>query len=155
VMRPGVSEVIGTLILIGVVVLGIIIMNVVIFSHPPPARIPSFEGTIINTSKLITITHQGGDTLEAGQYKILVDGVDRTGNFTNSRGTGPFSAGETLSWNALAMPHSHTHRSARPALPTPHHHLDKRTCLWKCNQLHPVHRQFDWRQHRRILLGLQ
>jgi PKD repeat protein len=99
-----VSEIIGTLTLIGVVVLGIVIVNVVLLSRPPPARIPSFEGTIINTSQLITITHHGGDTLEAGQYKILVDGVDQTGNFTNSGGAGPFSAGETLSWNALAMP---------------------------------------------------
>jgi hypothetical protein len=99
-----VSEIIGTLTLIGVVVLGIIIVNVVILSQPRAARVPSIEAMITNNSKLITITHQGGDTLIAGQYKILVDGVDRTGNFANSGGAGPFSAGETLTWNDPDMP---------------------------------------------------
>ena len=99
-----VSEIVGTLTLIGVVVLGIIIVNVVILSQPRAARVPSIEAMITNNSKLITITHQGGDTLEAGQYKILVDGVDQTGNFANSGGAGPFSAGETLTWNDPNMP---------------------------------------------------
>ena len=58
-----VSEIVGTLTLIGVVVLGIIIVNVVILSQPRAARVPSIEAMITNNSKLITITHQGGDTL--------------------------------------------------------------------------------------------
>jgi hypothetical protein len=102
--EPAVSEVVGTIALIAVVVAGMIIVNVVILSQPHAGRVPSLEAIITNTSKVITITHQGGDPLQPGEYQILVDGVDQTGNFTNSGGAGPFSAGETLTWTDPDMP---------------------------------------------------
>ena len=93
------------MILIGVVVVGMIIVNVVIFSTPTQTRIPSLQASMTNTSTLITIVHQGGDSIPLGQFKILVDGVDQTANFVNS-GSYPWTIGETLSYNDPSMPHS-------------------------------------------------
>jgi len=101
----GISEVAGTMILIGVVVIGMMIVNLVIISTPTNTRIPSLQASMTNRSTLITIVHQGGDSIPAGQYKILVDGNDTTSLFTNS-GTSPWSLGETLSYNAPSMPQS-------------------------------------------------
>jgi hypothetical protein len=94
-----ISEVAGTMILIGVVIVGMMIVNLVIFSTPTNTRIPSLQASMTNRSTLITIVHQGGDSIPAGQYQILVDGVDQTANFTSS-GSPLFSLGKTLSYNA-------------------------------------------------------
>ena len=92
------------MVLIGVVVVGMIIVNLVIFASPPTTRIPSLQASLTNRSNLITIVHEGGDPLQPGEYQILVDGVDRTANFSNS-GAYPWHVGETLSWDSPAMPH--------------------------------------------------
>jgi hypothetical protein len=92
------------MVLIGVVVVGMMIVNLVIFSSPTQTRIPSLQASLTNRSTLITIVHQGGDSLQLGEYQILVDGVDQTGNFTNS-GSFPWSIGETLSYTSPSMPH--------------------------------------------------
>ncbi|HUK38925.1 MAG TPA: DUF2341 domain-containing protein, partial [Methanomicrobiales archaeon] len=101
--RRGISEVVGTVALIGVVVVGMVIVNLVIFSAPTQTRIPSLEASMTNRSTLITIVHQGGDSIPQGQFRILVDGIDQTQNFTNS-GSYPWSLGETLSFNDSGMP---------------------------------------------------
>ncbi|MDD1662761.1 MAG: DUF2341 domain-containing protein, partial [Methanomicrobiales archaeon] len=103
--QRAISEVAGTMVLIGVIVLGMIIVNLVVFSTPTQTRIPSLEASMANRSTLITIVHQGGDSIAFGDFQILVDGVDQTGEFTNS-GTFPWSVGETLSFNAPSMPQS-------------------------------------------------
>ncbi|MDD1663146.1 MAG: type IV pilin, partial [Methanomicrobiales archaeon] len=103
--KGALSEVAGTMVLIGVVVVGMMIVNLVIISTPTNTRIPSLEASMTNRSTLITIVHQGGDSIPAGQYKILVDGVDQTGSFANSGGY-PWSLGETLSYNGTSMPHN-------------------------------------------------
>jgi flagellin-like protein len=104
--RRAISEVIGTVILIGVIVTGMIIVNVVILSAPTQTRIPSLEASMDNQSTIITISHQGGDSIPQGQFRILVDGQDQTHNFTNS-GPFPWAIGETLSWNdTVSMPRS-------------------------------------------------
>jgi hypothetical protein len=107
--RAGVSEIVGTLILIGLMVMGVVIVDMVILSQPRSERIPALEATITNQSALITMTHQGGDTLYKGQYQILVDGVNRTLDFNNSNGLSSsdlnWSVGQTLYWNAPDLPH--------------------------------------------------
>jgi len=102
--RGAISEVLGAVILIGVVALGMVIVNLVIFTQPNTTVIPHLEASITNQSTLIIIVHQGGDSLQAGQFQILVDGGDQTANFTNS-GSYPWSIGETLSNTTPNMPH--------------------------------------------------
>jgi hypothetical protein len=100
----GVSEVIGTLILIGVVVAGMTLVAILLLSQPLPTKVPVLDAIISNQSRNIYIYHKGGDPLFRGQYQILVDGGDQTGNFTNS-GDEPWSVGETLSNTTPTMPH--------------------------------------------------
>jgi hypothetical protein len=104
VMRHGVSEVIGTLILIGVVVAGMTLVAILLLSQPLPTKVPVLDVIISNQSRNIYIYHKGGDPLVRGQYQILVDGGDQTGNFTNS-GDEPWSVGETLGNTTPSMPH--------------------------------------------------
>jgi len=103
--RVGVSEVIGTLILVGVVVLGMAIVGLLLLANPTPSNIPAFDSIVSNRSKTIYIYHKGGDPLWPGQYKILVNGADQTANFTiMSPGSVPWSVGETLTGSYPSMP---------------------------------------------------
>jgi hypothetical protein len=103
-LKLGVSEVIGTLILIAVVMAGMMIVFLLLLSQPPPTKIPALDVIISNQSRNVYIYHKGGDPLWKGQYQILIDGGDQTGNFTNS-GDEPWSVGKTLSGTTPDMPH--------------------------------------------------
>jgi hypothetical protein len=94
-MESAVSEVIGTLILVGVVVIGMAVVGTLLVSQPLPSKIPVFQAIISNQSTSVYILHKGGDALISGEYQILVDGVDRTSSFANN-GDEPWSVGETL-----------------------------------------------------------
>jgi PKD repeat protein len=98
-----VSEVMGTLILVAVVMVGIALIGTLLLSQPHPTEIPHFHAIISNESESVYIFHKGGDALEAGEYQILVDGVDRTSSFENS-GNHPWSVGETLSYTSPTIP---------------------------------------------------
>jgi hypothetical protein len=98
-----ISEVTGTILLMGVIVLGVIVLDLAVFSAPTVTHIPALTVGGTNHSTLITLVHEGGDALQPGEFRILVDGVDRTTGFTNS-GSWPWSLGETLSYNAPALP---------------------------------------------------
>jgi hypothetical protein len=101
----GVSEVIGSLILVGIVVIGVAIVGVLLLANPTPSKVPAFHPIISNQSRTIYLYHKGGDPLWMGQFKILVDGGDQTGNFTFlSPGSDPWSVGETLTVVSPSMP---------------------------------------------------
>jgi hypothetical protein len=92
-----VSEVIGAIVLVGMVMLGVALVWLLLFSSPAPTKVPVLDTVISNRSKAIYILHKGGDPLRAGEYQIFVDGGDQTGNFTFlGSGTEPWSVGETL-----------------------------------------------------------
>jgi hypothetical protein len=101
----GVSEVVGTIILVGVVMVGVAFVGILLLSNPTPTAVPAFDCIISNNSRTVYIYHKGGDPLYQGQYTILVDGGDQTTNFTNtSPGTNPWTIGETLSNTTPNMP---------------------------------------------------
>ncbi len=99
--HEGVSEVVGALILVSIGVLAMGIVILVLVSGSLPGSVPSFSGLISNSSRTIYISHEGGDPLWRGQYRILVDGVDRTASFV---GPDPFSLGKNLTYVAPTMP---------------------------------------------------
>jgi len=99
----GVSSTVGAIMLISVAVLAMGIVVLFLFSTPLPTSVPAFTGIISNSSMIVYISHEGGDTLYVGQFKILVDGVDRTSNFTQSI-TGPFSLGKVMKANVTYYP---------------------------------------------------
>jgi hypothetical protein len=98
-----VSEVVGAILLIAISVLAIGIVILFFFSAPLPTSVPSFSGLVTNSSKTVYITHEGGDTLRVGQFRILVDGVDETYNFTKSI-RGNFSVGQVMNATLPRMP---------------------------------------------------
>jgi hypothetical protein len=89
------------LISVAALAMGIVILY--LLSTPLPTSVPAFSGIVSNSSMVVYISHEGGDTLSVGQFKILVDGVDRTSNFTQSL-TGPFSLGKVMKANLTYYP---------------------------------------------------
>ena len=100
-----VSNVVGAVVLIGVAVLAMGIVIAVLISGSLPTQVPSFSGIIWNTSKTVYITHEGGDPLIVGQFRILVNGsYDETASFTKSLSTNKFSVGMIMNATFTAMP---------------------------------------------------
>ena len=90
-----VSEIIGTVLLISIVVLAGSIIAVAVLSQPQAQKIPSFSTVISIQSQTVSIKHDGGDALQNGTYLILVNGNDLTSKF-NPPAT--WSIGETLTY---------------------------------------------------------
>jgi len=65
------------------------------FTMAEPA--PILGISIGQEGNITTLTHLNGAILPAGSYKILVDGVDKTTEFS---ATGAFSPGMTLMWDS-------------------------------------------------------
>ena len=88
-----VSELVGTLILIGVIsgVAGIIAVS--LLSQPVPPDIPSVQVVTFIEGNNLTLLNQGGDTLPEGSYSILVNGNDMTSVFQPPPSTSPFKSG--------------------------------------------------------------
>jgi PKD repeat protein len=101
--RGAVSEVIGALLIIAVAVGAMAIITLALLSGPLPARVPSISAVVTNWSSTIYISHEGGDPLSKGQYRVLVDGVDETSNFDKSF-TDPWSVGKVMNYTVPFIP---------------------------------------------------
>ena len=104
--ESGVSEIIGAVMLISVVVMGVAIIGVVLTSQPPPQKIPALDAVIswdgIDT---IYIAHNGGDSLRNGEFYIRVDNEVKPFLKTNEPGNPSWttwSAGETLDYKLVS-----------------------------------------------------
>jgi len=97
-----VSEVIGAVLLIAIVMTALSIVGVALWSQPPPQKIPALDAIISEDSgnKLVHLYHDGGDLLAAGDMKILVDGNDYTAGFKKAGVTGwsSWATGESLDY---------------------------------------------------------
>lgn len=73
-----VSEVIGAVLLVGLVVVGGSVAGVVYFSQAQPKGIPhlSFNADHNNKTANLTLYHTGGDTLAWNEFRVYVDGND-------------------------------------------------------------------------------
>jgi len=89
------SEVIGTVLLISIVVIAGSIIAVAVLSQPQAQKIPAVSALISNQSQIVYIKHNGGDPLQNGTYRILVDGADVTSSM-NLPST--WSIGNTLTY---------------------------------------------------------
>ena len=96
-----VSELIGSILLISIVVIAVSLISIILWSQPPPQQIPSLSVSISNSSCNVTLSHGGGDTVENTYIALLVDGIDRTSSFIK-QGTGlPWTSwgnGESLTF---------------------------------------------------------
>jgi len=94
----GVSEVIGAVMLIAVVSAAIAIIGVVMLSQPAPEKIPALEAVISNTGNAIQIYHNGGDTLQKADFKVLVNGAEVPESVLWPGSDTTWSSGETLTF---------------------------------------------------------
>ncbi|GAA5262146.1 type IV pilin N-terminal domain-containing protein [Methanocalculus sp. MC3] len=71
-----VSEVIGSILLISLVVLAVAIIGVGFLSQPPPVQTQDLNviAGYNETSKVLYLQHDGGDLMAPGEYYILIDG---------------------------------------------------------------------------------
>ena len=93
----GAADTLGAIFLVSVVVLGITIAGVAIVSSPRPHKIPTLDVQATHNTTTVFLTHNGGDQLRAGEYKILINGTDQTARFTkNGAPAGDWSVGNVL-----------------------------------------------------------
>ncbi|WFN35413.1 type IV pilin N-terminal domain-containing protein [Methanogenium sp. S4BF] len=100
--EDAVSETIGVVLLIGLTVVAITLVGVFLFSQPMAEELPAVDVLISNNVTLVLFQHNGGDSLNPGDFGVYVDGaaVPATAlNFT-SGGAWPWSTGETLTYTA-------------------------------------------------------
>jgi len=85
----GVSELIGAILLVSLVVMLMMIVTTVVISQPRPEKIPELSASIsmTNVSGLynITITNTGGDVLQDGEYLVVINGNEES-NYRDSTG---------------------------------------------------------------------
>ena len=77
----GVSELLGAIVLMGVIAAVVGIVGVGLLSQPPPQKIPSVSVDITTVNHTIYIRHEGGDPVSRGEFAILLDGVDTASSF--------------------------------------------------------------------------
>jgi flagellin-like protein len=98
-----VSEVIGTILLVAIVMTAVAITSVALLSQPAPEKVPSLDAGISKdtANKMIHLFHAGGDTLNRENMYVLVDGSDYTASFNKSSVPGwtTWATGEWLDYN--------------------------------------------------------
>jgi len=105
--EKAVSEVIGAVLLLSVTVLGVALVAVTFFNAPAPTEIPHVSVVAGATDTIFVLSHEGGDALAEGSYRIYVDNgsglEDRTDKFTLTGG-GAWSIGENLTYTGKDTP---------------------------------------------------
>ena len=99
-----VSETIGVVLLISIVVVAVAIVGAILWSQPPPQKIPAFSASITNASCSVILAHSGGETVTNTTINILVDNADQTANFRKQGTASPWASwgiGETLVYAPL------------------------------------------------------
>lgn len=88
--ESGVSEIIGSILLVSLVVGLMMVVTTVVLSQPRPDKIPEISASIsmTNVSGLynITIINAGGDVLQDGEYLVVINGNEES-NYRNLNDT--------------------------------------------------------------------
>jgi hypothetical protein len=100
----GVSELIGSIMLIMVVMTAVALVAVILFSQPMPSKIPNLKYiTEVNGSTLY-IYHNGGDSLNTGEFNVLLDGVSTS--YSISDGSSQWALGKNLVVGISSVPNN-------------------------------------------------
>jgi len=70
----GVSEIVGAILLVALVILAMMIIAVALLSQPPPQEIPQVNAIAGNNSNTVFIRHNGGDSLSPYETIVRIDG---------------------------------------------------------------------------------
>ncbi|ACL15494.1 type IV pilin [Methanosphaerula palustris] len=99
----GVSEVIGVVLLLSLVVVGGTVVGTQLLSQPAPKEIPNVNFLANYNPGNLTLYHTGGDTLPNGDYKFVVQYLDGTKSQTFNA-TKDWSSGSPLTFPAVSQP---------------------------------------------------
>ena len=100
----GVSEVIGSIMLISLVVLAVAIVGVGILSQPPPVQTQYLDTIPGINSDTLYLYHNGGDALYPGDFFVRVDGLDYySDSLSIQGGDWPWEIGEMLKVEGLTI----------------------------------------------------
>jgi PKD repeat protein len=96
-----VSELIGALILISVIIAALALVGVMVLSQPPPQKIPALNAIISTNTQTVNIYHNGGDSFRAEDLQLLLNGQDFTSSFKEdgSAGWSTWSVGQSLTYD--------------------------------------------------------
>jgi PKD repeat protein len=89
--QAAVSEILGAVILVGIMAVVVGIIGVALWSQPPPQKLPVFSTLITNQSCTVFVKHDGGDSIERNSIRIFVDGVNQTSYFTKVGASGTWT----------------------------------------------------------------
>lgn len=114
-----VSELIGAILLVGLVITAMAIVAVLLLSNPPPEEVPQLNVLAGNTSDSIYLYHTGGDELKEEQTLIRINNdpnpvFHNTIMIKNEDGTGSTWAGSNIPWSlgkTLIIPSAETPQS--------------------------------------------
>ncbi len=97
-----VSEIIGAVLLIALVVAGGVMVGVAIFSQPIPNQVPKVQIVIgADENGTVTLVHNGGEALNPGQYRVYLNQTLWNKSYVNN-----ISRAETTAWtvgNSLTL----------------------------------------------------
>lgn len=94
-LTDGVSDVIGAILLVSLVVIAVSIVAVIIVSQPLPEDIPKLDAFAENRSNTIYIIHNGGDPLQLDSMEVFVNGYESSFSLEDGN-EGSWSVGKIL-----------------------------------------------------------
>jgi flagellin-like protein len=100
--EKGASEIIGSLLLIAIIVSVVSVVAAILFSQPAPDKVPAVYIVIENSSRIVTITHGGGDSIPLNEIKISIDNTPLSFSCDDCGST--WSIGKTLTVISPWMP---------------------------------------------------
>jgi flagellin-like protein len=104
----GVSELIGAILMISVVIAAVALVGVILLSQSVPQKIPNINFMTGNDNKdTLYLYHNGGDSMEVGTFTVLVDGSPRN-DFTIPDGSTEWSLGKNLVITGVPSASPHT-----------------------------------------------
>ena len=109
--ESAVSEIVGALILISMIVLVVAVIATGIISSPLPKKVPQVRFSVANSTTLVngviqysvSITHEGGDEIPDGEYAVFIND-NKTTNITISSADNKWSIGKTIIANLDVAP---------------------------------------------------
>ncbi|PKL63509.1 MAG: hypothetical protein CVV31_00210 [Methanomicrobiales archaeon HGW-Methanomicrobiales-2] len=99
-----VSEVVSIVLLLAVAVVGVGLVAVTIYSQPTPEGTPQVDILVSEKDGVISLTHNGGDTLAKGSFYVLADGVRLDSPVSYPGGAGSWSLGGVLQYDVGSAP---------------------------------------------------
>ena len=112
--ESGVSEIVGALILISMIVLVVAVIATGIISRPLPDKVPQVRFSVVNSTMMVggvvqlpysvSITHDGGDEISDGNYAVFIDDQNITDYKVYPDTNKKWSIGRTIVANSSVAP---------------------------------------------------